>query len=351
MHANDSPIQSLQKLKDLLDVGALTRQEYELLKHKIISPLLDEDAAATPAPDHDLLVMSDPAADEPITNGLLPASELVEGPEEETGPPAADLPPKLDVDHLLASGEDNPGSWQEMAPKASYGQTSRLGELRERSSPDSRFEPGKIENFADFSPLRGREPRSGLLGRGRMLDLVLLISILCLIGFGAYIYYDQQVWESEQIVSRRTESAGGLALPEEQADLSSPAVIPPEAPAGGEQAPSAKPTNKDPASASPPAQKKVKLQPVAPEAPASKPADPAVSPAEAVTPAEQENESGKGREEAPVIEEQLEDFEIIEGEEALEREEETEPEITPLAPKPPAPLIEESSPEEEEREA
>lgn len=343
MHANDSPIQTLQKLKDLLDAGALTRQEYELLKHKIISPLLDMEDAGLPAPDNDIVIMPDPAEDEAQNNGLLPAYELVEGPEEEPEPPAADFPPKLDVDHLLAWGEDNPASWQEMTPIATHGQASQSGEFREISS-DSRFEPGKIENFADFSPLRGREPQSGLLGRGRMLDLVLVISILCLVSFGAYIYYDQHVWESEQIVSQRTDSVGGLAVPDEQADFSSPAVIPPEAPAGGEQAPAAAPTDKDLASASPPAQKKVEPQPMAPEAPASEPAGPEVSPAGAVTPAEQENESGTGSEEAPVIEERLEDFEIIEGEEAAEKKEE-EPAITPLAPKPPAPLIEESSPE------
>jgi hypothetical protein len=295
MYANDSLVQSLQKLKDLLDAGALTRQEYELLKHKIIAPLLDKDDAASAAPDNDLVVTPDPLTIEMPSAGPLKSSELekeqvetakpsklqlwldaanvkiVKGTEETAEPLVTDLSSKLEVDHLLAAEEDNLGTWQEMTPVAALDQASGSGGFGESPATIPKA-PGKKDYFADSGFLRSPEPRTRFLGRDRTLDLMLVVSILVLAGFGAFIYFDQQKWESEHIISQRTERAGGLAPLDKKVDFPSPAVSPSEARTGGEWAPAAAPASPDPAST--PAVAKKKAVPAAPAPDAAKPAAP-----------------------------------------------------------------------------
>jgi hypothetical protein len=228
MQVPDSPIQSLQKLKGLFDAGALTRVEFEFLKQKLIYPLLEENQDLTL--DNSISITSAPPADKGNFVGSLTPYELVEEPEGEE----ACHPPKLNVDHLLALAGQVP-EFPEKADSSCAGTPEpRLEQPSQTAASYPPFEPEKIVNFADFSPLRGREPKTGLFRSDNMLNLLLMLSIVALTAFGAHIYFNQDDKASEQLVSTRTQTAGGLSAAIKPVENPAPPVSQRPAAAEGE---------------------------------------------------------------------------------------------------------------------
>jgi hypothetical protein len=209
MRPHDSIIHSLQHLKDLLDAGAINLQEHELIKQKLIASML-EDQENTKN-EYPVTITPESREDDNYSPGHLSAYELVEEP----GPPpqsAEHGPPMLDVDHLLQLAEGH-SELQHQQETPSFHERAELDAAKGYGkTTEAYFEPEKIANFADFSPLRGREPRPSFFESGNLLNLVLLVSIIALTIFGGYIFFHQDEWESERLSSSEIQKAVGMAL-------------------------------------------------------------------------------------------------------------------------------------------
>jgi hypothetical protein len=289
-----SPIQSLQQLKALLDEGALTRREYDLLKRKLMTSVLgDEIDQVTEGPPA-VAPVSPVGGDLPA--GHLNSSEPAEGPAAAVGPSRADSPLQLNVDHLLTPAEGRPTYQAALASPTSRMPISQPEGPNENASA-IRIER-KVENYVDFSPLRGNEPRSFPFGNGNLLNVILLVSILSLIAFGGYVLLNQQEWESEHITSRSTQSAGGVAPTEDPAVQSGTSVAQPEPALPKEQAPKNKATA-DPAASAPSGQDDLAKEPSVPvAAPEVETKEPAPAPKEepaGSTIGERDNKEEAGR--------------------------------------------------------
>lgn len=237
MNAKDPSLNTLLQLKGLLDSGAVTRQEFNLLKRKLLGnsfadepefkndkeslPTFPDSAAeetiispdSLPARQVTIYSAAPPAVEKPvagedaashhtITRTSLPGASNPENPVE---------PPRLEIDHLLMSDEPAPSvqlaplRWA--VPTSPTSSTLPTPVTRNGTiiRPERKWkEPVKFAPFA-FS-LKEQEDKWK-----KALNVATVFSVLVLAAFGGFLFQNQRGgMESEQI-SSRTQSAGGLA--------------------------------------------------------------------------------------------------------------------------------------------
>ncbi|NML67245.1 SHOCT domain-containing protein [Hymenobacter sp. RP-2-7] len=247
--ADNSPLATLRQLKELLDAGAITPQEYDTLKQRLLF-------GAAPA---------EPAA--PSAEAAAPANSSA---------PAAEVPPTPYLDTPAAL---TPEATPLLTPEPDWLAAAAPSLLTPANEADE--EPGEVAER--------RNPLNLVFAIG---GLLLFLGVVAYLTLGRPATPDEHLTSTSQTAADTTALAPEVGPQAEQLTLPPrtgpdtvrmvPAAAPPAAPAttaapdSAATAPAAAPAAQAPAAATTPA-------PVAPKAAAPKPA---VAPAPAATPAD-----------------------------------------------------------------